>query len=347
MPAVRVEKLATVDAFVVFDLEEAETAWGVVRSAPKILVDGAIWLARTRTYQLASFELRIGGASAGINAQAADVDAAVERFVEEVRPWVAAHRFLPDPGRGVSLADLELLRSDDPRGAGYFEHRDALTALGLAEAGSTALGGLDGRRAAVECFDAVGPLLIDELVERGAKVVAVGTAKGTVVSSEGLDPAQVAGCWAQYGPELVEHLGRPISPAADLPGVEVDGLFLGSKAGLLDHHVAGGVRAGVVVPTGPVPVTAKALAILRRRGIEVLPDFVTTAGSLFGAPSVVGVDATSSEVEVIRDLVTRRISEVLAEVRVHEDGALLAACYRAESFLRTWCHQLPFGRPLA
>ena len=33
-----------------------------------------------------------------------------------------------------------------------------------------------------------------------------------------------------------------------------------------------------VVPTGPVPLTAKALAVLRAAGRTVLPDFVTTAG---------------------------------------------------------------------
>jgi hypothetical protein len=38
---------------------------------------------------------------------------------------------------------------------------------------------------------------------------------------------------------------------------------------------------------------------------------------------------------------------VLDEVLEHEKGPLLAACYRAETFLRTWRETLPFGRPLA
>lgn len=342
MPDVRIEQLATVDAFVVFDLDGAETSSGVVRAAPKILVDGAIWLARAQTYQFATFELRIGGASAGINASVAERAGAVERFVEEIRPWVAARRFLPDPGKGVSAGALESLRADDPRDDRYVEHRDALAALGLAEAGSTALGGLEGRSAAVECFDAAGPLLVRELAERGAKVVAVGTAKGTVVSPQGFEAAQVAGCWDEHGPELVAHLGPSITPAADLLGVDADALYIGSKAGLLDHDAAGGVQARAVLPSGPVPVTAKALAILRRRGIDVLPDFVTTAGPLFAAHA-----PADDGLEEIRDTVTRRISGVLTEVREHEDGSLLAACYRAESFLRSWCDALPFGRPLA
>ena len=31
----------------------------------------------------------------------------------------------------------------------------------------------------------------------------------------------------------------------------------------------------------------------------------------------------------------------------HDDGPLLAGCYQAEAYLRTWREQLPFGRPLA
>ena len=85
---VLVERLKNVDAFVVFDLEDAPCSAGVVRSAPKILLDGATWLARSATYQFASFEIRAGGASAGVNAAPDARPEAVAAFVAEVQPWV-------------------------------------------------------------------------------------------------------------------------------------------------------------------------------------------------------------------------------------------------------------------
>ena len=63
-------KLSTTDAFVVVDLPDAPVAAGVVRLAPKVLIDGATWLARSQTYQFAVFGRKASGASAGINAAA-------------------------------------------------------------------------------------------------------------------------------------------------------------------------------------------------------------------------------------------------------------------------------------
>ena len=56
MTPVVVNKLPDTDAFVVEDLDGASTHVGIVRLAPKILVDGATTLARSMTYLFASFE---------------------------------------------------------------------------------------------------------------------------------------------------------------------------------------------------------------------------------------------------------------------------------------------------
>ena len=42
-----------------------------------------------------------------------------------------------------------------------------------------------------------------------------------------------------------------------------------------------------------------------------------------------------------------RIAEVVTELAGSPDGLFLAACARAETFLRSWQDTLPFGRPLA
>jgi hypothetical protein len=100
-----------------------------------------------------------------------------------------------------------------------------------------------------------------------------------------------------------------------------------------------------VVPSGPIPVTAKGLAVLRRQGVRVLPDFITTAGAMLGGlgPALEGAAGTTRGA----DEVSAQVREALGEVLDHEQGPLLGACHRAETFLRTWREQLPFGRPLA
>jgi glutamate dehydrogenase/leucine dehydrogenase len=339
MPDVIIQKLTSTEGFIAFDLDDAPAA-GVVRSAPKILVDGASLLARSSTYRFASFERQVGGASVGINAAPDDRSAAVSAFVAEVEPLVSASRLLVDPAKGVDADELASLRAADPRPEAYFARHDELLGLGVAVAADTAVGGLAGRRVAIEGFDVSGPAVAVAVAERGGKVVAVSTAAGTAVSADGFDGEALAAGWAEHGPAIVAELVAAPGKPWDVFGVEADVLVVGSKTGVIDDSVADGLAAGAVVPSGPVPVTAKGLAVLRRRGVVVAPDFVTTAGPLFaGWP----LDGASDPAAAAATAIDTSLLEVLG----HEDGPLLGACHRAEAFLATWRDELPFGRPLA
>ena len=337
--AVTIEKLASTDAFIVFDLDDAPSA-GLVRSAPKILVDGATLLARSLTYRFASFERQVGGASSGINTTPDTRAEAIAAYVAEVTPMVSEGRVLLQAGKGVAVEEIEALRAVDRRPAAYWDLEAGLTALTIAVAAEVAAPGLDGRRVAIEGFDASGPGLAAALAERGALVVAVATASGTAVAPRGFDVAALADAWAAHGPALVPALDPDPGTAWSIFGVPAEILVVGSKPGIVDDKVAGGLVADLIVAGGPVPVTAKGLAVSRRAGRVVVPDFLSTAGPLFaGWPTASGGDPAAEA--------TAAVTEVLREVLDHEDGPLLSACYRAEVFLRTWRDTLPFGRPLA
>jgi glutamate dehydrogenase (NAD(P)+) len=339
-------KLDSTDAFVVFDLEGAERAAGVVRLAPKILVDGAVNLARSQTYEFASFEQAVGGASAGINAKPDGRDAAVKAFAAEVGDWVAGGSLSLDPAKGVTVVDLEPLAALDRRAALARTAQAELTGISVAVATEAALGGVDGKTVGVEGLDVLGPAGVEairRLAERGAKVTVVGTSAGTAAVADGVDPEVLAGAFAEHGADLVGRLVQQPGKAWDAIGAEVDVLLAGSKAGVLTHDNTAHVRAGLVVPAGRLPVTAKALAELRRRGTLVLPDFLTLAG-----PGLVAwAEPAPTEIEAATAIIDPAVRGALGEVLGHEDGPLLAACYRAETFLRTWRETLPFGRPLA
>lgn len=244
MSGPRTVKLSGVDAFVVVDLDGAEASSGPVRRARKVLPGGVRDLARSQTYTYAVLGMRRGGASAGINATDADRAEAVAAFAEQAAPLVADRTYLPDPAKGVDEADLAPLRADDPRGrsGAFLAGCEALSAAAAAEA---ALGGLDGRTAAIEGAGAGGPALAEALAERGAAVVETGPES-----------------WAS---------------------APVDVVFAGSKMGAVNHGSAESLQARLLVPCGKLPFTAKALAVCRRRGIGALPDFVTLAGSTIAA----------------------------------------------------------------
>ena len=97
-------------------------------------------------------------------------------------------------------------------------------------------------------------------------------------------------------------------------------------------------------PIGPVPVTAKALAVLRRGRHVVLPDFVSDGRPVVLRRSPVPPPPSTSCGPAV---VERHRRRAWPRCSAHDDGPLLGACYRAEAFLRTWQDALPFGRPLA
>ena len=114
-----------------------------------------------------------------------------------------------------------------------------------------------------------------------------------------------------------------------------DVLFVAGKAGVLDHPTAEAVQASLIVPLTPVPVTARALAILGRAGKVVVPDFLSTAAPLLAVHDGGRGDPV------------QRVREVTIELADQGTGMWLAAAQRAEELLATWTDQKPFGRPLA
>jgi glutamate dehydrogenase/leucine dehydrogenase len=172
-PVVRIHKLSGTDAFVVFDLDDADSAYGLTRLAPKILTDGATLLARSNTYAFASFGLARSGASAGINTKPDQRDEAVRAFVEEVGPLAAEGRLVIDPGQGLTADDFAPLREHDPRPAELLAdgHLVDLTVSGALAAADVVLGGLEGARVRIDGTGPAATTAMADVVDAGADVI--------------------------------------------------------------------------------------------------------------------------------------------------------------------------------
>lgn len=286
----QVHQLTSTDAFIAFDLDDAP-AVGIARLAKKVLRDGAELLARSTTYTAASFELRLRGGSAGINAKPEDRDAAVAAFVAEVSELVSSDRWLPGPGLGLTAEDLSPLPRAEDRATAF---DSATTGQSAMAAATGLLGSLDGRRVGIVGTGPVADAAASAALARGA---------------------------------------TPQSQASF--NADCDVLLVAGKAGALEHDLAGTVRAKAVVPLTPVPVTARALAVLGRAGVVVVPDFISTAAPLLAALDPTGGDPME------------RVSAAVAELAGEGTNLWMACALRAEEFLKTWQPELPFGRPLA
>lgn len=342
-----IHKLDQVEAFVARDFEPDVPAIGIVRSANKILQGGAKELARSRTYQCAAFNMKVGGASAGINAPVDERAAAIETFAAELADQVASGSLMIDAGKGVDpsalshLADADLRNQARLRVVDGLTNRAHLTGLG-AVVSAEAARPLDGARVAIEHFENAGPAVARAVAARGGKVTAIATSAGAAMNPDGFDIDALSQAHAASGAAMINDLVDEAEPFWKILGADVDVLFGGSKMGLLDHKGAANVQASLMVPTGPIPYTTKAAIVMHRNDVTVLPDFVTTAGPIFA-----DVPADGDDQESIEAAASSALSALTSAVVGGDDMPILEACARAESFLATWRDEVPFGRPFA
>ncbi len=291
----KIHKLSSTDAFIAFEYEDVP-AVGITRLARKVLQDGATLLARSTTYSFACFGVDRCGGSAGINAEGDDRDDAVAAFVEEARALVADGRWATDPGLGLTEEDLAPLRIVDQRPPGLWSE------------------GLDATLTARGAIAAAGAARDGGMT--GARVAIVGG--GPVVEA-----ARTA---------VTDAGGEVVDGGLD---ADADVLLVAGKAGAVDHDAAATVRAGVVVPLTPVPITARAHAVLSQAGTVHVPDFVAVAAPLLHAHAPDVADPVEA------------VAGVITELRDRGTGLWMAAVERAETFLQERHGELPFGRPLA
>lgn len=166
------------------------------------------------------------------------------------------------------------------------------------------------------------------------------TARGAVAAARAAVPDASTVAVAATGP--VAAAARAELDAAGLTTVAgesvdtaADVVLVGGKAGVIDHDVAATVAAKAVVPLSPLPVTAKAYAVLSRAGSVYVPDFLALA-----APLLAHVDAAGGDP-------VERVTERVAKAAAQGVDAWRAAVDDAETYLLTWRDALPFGRPLA
>jgi glutamate dehydrogenase/leucine dehydrogenase len=176
----------------------------------------------------------------------------------------------------------------------------------------------------------VAVLADDELTAHSALAAAeamIGSLEGKSVTLAGTGPVADAAAIAlgDRGAEVTD--GELDSPA--------DVLVVAGKSGMISHDVAEGIKAGAVVPLTPLPVTAKAYAVLRRAGVTYVPDFVALAAPLLAACDSANGDPVD------------RVRATVSELASSGPDAWLVAIGMAETFLSTWQDALPFGRPLA
>jgi len=297
--------------------EHNEPVKGGIRYALSVNQDEVEALAALMTYKCALVELPFGGSKGGLRIDPREWDddeleRITRRFTYELsrRGLISPSQNVPAPdmgtgeremawmadaykrlhpenidaracvtGKPLSFGGIRGRTEATGRGVQYalreaFRHAEARDAAGLS-------GSLDGKRVVVQGLGNVGyhaALFLS--TEDGCRITAVSERDGAVVSEAGLDIAALrAHMDATGGVRGFPGADYQADGAAALER-DCDILIPAALEGVIHEGNAARIRASMVVEAANGPVTAEADALLRERGVFIIPDLYANAGGV-------------------------------------------------------------------
>lgn len=293
---------------------------GGTRMSPTLTVEEVGRLARTMTWKWAAVDLFFGGAKAGIlgDPNGADKEAVLRAFARALANEVPAEYVF---GLDMGLAERDAAIFTDelrdrgaavglPRALGGVPYDQlGVTGFGVAEATDAAAQSiglpLGGARVAIQGFGAVGQAAAERLIELGASVVAVSTAVGAVHEANGIDIDRLAKLRTEVGDDCVREYGG-VQPADVALTAETDILVPAAREDVIDDDIANATTARLVVEGANLPTGPSSRAVLHKRGVAVVPDFIANCGGIIAAAH--SMDARYSALPVEPDAIFSMIS---------------------------------------
>jgi glutamate dehydrogenase (NAD(P)+) len=277
---------------------------GGIRFHPDETIDTVRALAAWMTWKTAVMDLPLGGGKGGV---ICNPKVFSERELERLsRAYIDAIAWIMGPERDIPAPDVyttpqimawmmdeysklsghttpgaitgkplsvwgSLGRDDATARGAWYTIREAALVLGL---------DLARARVAIQGFGNAGTFsatLGRELF--GCRVVAVSDSQGGVFNANGLDYEEVHAHKATTGSVIGFPGGEPISNA-DILEVDADILIPAALENQITAENASHIKARIVAEAANGPTTPEADAVLHKRGVFVIPDFLCNAGGV-------------------------------------------------------------------
>lgn len=311
-------------AIVVIDNTACGAAIGGVRMAADVTLGEVFRLARAMTLKNAAAGLPHGGGKAGIMADPRTIDR--ERLV---RAFARAIRelsdYIPGPDMGTDEACMAWVRDETGRAVGLPR---VLGGIPLDEIGATGFGlarcaevaapfcgmNLQGATLAVEGFGNVGRPAAMFLEKLGVRLVAASDSRGAIHDSGGINPAELAAVKRREG-SVTAYRGARKMYREELLTVPCDILIPAARPDSIHAGNARDVKAKLILQGANIPATAEAEAVLHRRGVLVVPDFIANAGGVICAAVEYHGGSEAAAFEQIAQKIRQNTEAVLTRSR--------------------------------
>ncbi len=259
----------------------------------------AVWM----TWKCALLRLPYGGAKGGVRCEPramsrGELERLTRRFTSELLPIIGPQEDIPAPDMATNEQTMAWMMdtysmqrghavpeivTGKPISIGGSVFRHEATGAGVVMVVARAcerLGWkLSEQRCVVQGFGNVGGIAAQELVDRGATVVAVSDISGGVFDPAGLDIPTMSAYAREHGSLEGWTAGARISNE-ELLELECDILVLAAREDQIHGDNAYRLRCRLVAEGANGPTSLEGDVVLRERGIPVLPDILTNAGGV-------------------------------------------------------------------
>jgi glutamate dehydrogenase (NAD(P)+) len=276
---------------------------GGFRYGPDVSMGECAALAMWMTWKCALLGLPYGGAKGGVRCTPSELsigerERVTRRYAAELIPVIGPTKDIPAPDMATGEREMAWFMDTYSQMMGHsvFEivtgkpvvlggssGRQAATGLGVVyvlEAVCERIGlHLREARVAIQGFGNVGSVAARELHAIGARVTAVSDRSAGLVNHDGLDIAAVERWVAEHGVLAGYPDADEVGPA-DVLEVPCEVLIPAAIERQITEDNAPRLQCQLVVEAANGPTTPEAEAILRDRGILIVPDVLANAGGV-------------------------------------------------------------------
>ena len=276
---------------------------GGIRYDPHVTLGECAALAVWMTWKCALLRLPYGGAKGGVRCNPreltpTELQRLTRRYTSELRGVIGPQEDIPAPDMATNEQTMAWMMDTYSMQVGYavpeivtgkpislggslFRHE--ATGAGVVMVTERACGrlgwNLAEQRCVVQGFGNVGGVAAQELVHKGATVLAVSDISGGVYSPDGLDLNVLRAWIAEHG-SLEGYPDAQHVSNSELLELPCDILVLAALEDQITAENAPRLDTRLVVEGANGPTSIEGDAILAERGIPVLPDVLTNAGGV-------------------------------------------------------------------
>jgi len=261
-------------------------------------------LAMLMTFKCALVGLPLGGAKGGIKVNPNDLSrqelqGLTRRYATEIGPFVGPDKDIPAPDIGTDKQTMAWFMDTYSQINGYAAHgvvtgkpisiggslgREEATGRGVAYCINFAFDRMDrevdhSTTIAIHGFGKVGMPAAVDLVEQGAKIVAVSDVSCALYDPEGLDVMKLVD-WVKQRKLLKDFEGPEKITNEELLELDVDVLIPAAIDGVITEKNMKNIKARLIAEGANGPLNKAAVEYLSDKDVFIIPDILCNAGGV-------------------------------------------------------------------